>query len=309
MGQDRGGRGKKADSGPCDAAQQRLSDSILKKRRGCASSAGNLGAVTTVDCVTAVSSYNVTKRYKKPQSMAGTRCARALLVAALATVALLRGSHAAADMLRIGVDAEQRITLSGSSDSLRATLIEICRQAGVELRAYEAEDRGFSAEYQAVPLTEAVTRLLRSEVFIAGTRLAPDGSGSRLSWLRVSGSRGGVTTTLSVASTAPPGEQPAHPASDLGLGSNPRLVETALTSRDATARGRAREVILGELEDDPASLQRFVDRDLEYLVGELAAFPHAAEFLRALQTATTDRDERMALQTLIGKVQIAQAQN
>jgi hypothetical protein len=215
---------------------------------------------------------------------------------------------AGADAIRIAVDADQRVTISGSSDSLRATLAEICAQARVELRAFEASDRPFRAEYDSIPLAEAVSRLLRSEVFIAGMRPDRDGRGARVSWLRVSGSnRGAASVAPMHAVTTDTHELPV--ASGFDFGPNPRLVQTALSSKDPTARGRAREAILSGLRDDPSVIQRFVDRDVDLAAEELAAFAYSAEFLRALQTATTHPDERAQVQRMLARVQVRQARD
>jgi hypothetical protein len=60
-----------------------------------------------------------------------------------------------------------------------------------------------------------------------------------VAWLRVSGSQGAA---LAPARTAVPPAASVRAASGFDFGPNPRLAETALTSKDPTARGRARQV-------------------------------------------------------------------
>jgi len=207
--------------------------------------------------------------------------------------------------IAISVDDAQNVTMSGSSDSLRAAIEEVCERAGVELRAFDAEDRAFAAQYSRVPLADALARLLRTEAFIAGMRPDPRGGRARVAWLRVSGSQGG--TVAAPARPVTPPTALVRVASGFDFGPNPRLVETALTSRDPIARGRARQVIFEALREDPSPLQRFVQKDTEQVVSELVDFPHAAEFLRNLQTITVDPDERGQLQVILGHVQVRQA--
>jgi hypothetical protein len=226
------------------------------------------------------------------------RCA-AVLAIVIATVA-----NAAA--VTIAVDDAQNVTVSGSSESLRATIEELCARAGVELRAFEAEDRPFAAQYGRVPLSEVLARLLRTEAFIAGMRPDPRGGRARVAWLRVSGARGAVPAP---ARTAVPPAASVRAASGFDFGPNPRLAETALTSKDPTARGRARQVVLDGLRADPSPLQRFVQRDPAQVVEDLVDYPHAAEFLRDLQTVTLDPAERSQLQAILGQVQVRQAAN
>jgi hypothetical protein len=230
---------------------------------------------------------------------------RGVAIVAIVSAALLVPVQALA--MRIEVDARQMVTLSGASDSLHATVRELCERAGVTLRAFHAEDRAVSVEYEAVPLAEALARLLRSEVFIAGMRPAAGGERARVAWLHVSGSAGGVATAASVRAVDTPHERSIPVASGFDFGSNPRLVETALSSSDPTARGRARQAIFDEIGADPAALQRFALRDVDQVVEALVAYPHAAEFLRAVQTVTTNPDERGQIQSMIAKVQVRQA--
>jgi hypothetical protein len=225
-------------------------------------------------------------------------------VAGASLCALLSAVASAAPTLTVTVDAAQNVTISGSSDSLRAAIEEICARAGVELRAFEAADRSFAADYGRVPLSEVLARLLRTEAFIAGMRPDPSGGRARVAWLRVSGSNGSVAAPKSVST---PTVLPARAASGFDFGPNPRLVQTALTSKDPTARASARQVIIDALSEDPSPLQRFVQKDTEQVVNELVEFPHAAEFLRNLQTVTADPAERSQLQTILGQVQVRQA--
>jgi hypothetical protein len=207
----------------------------------------------------------------------------------------------------IEVYDSQRVTVSGSFDSLRGAVTELCRRAGVDLRAYEAEDRSFTASYEDLSLADALARLLRSEIYLAGLRPGERG-GAVVTWLRVSGSKGGVATppTPALAALAPAAVtlEPGIEAIELGVA--PKIVETALTSSDTAARNTARRRILEALSEDQASLQRYIDRDVTLVVDELAGFPHAADLVSSLQNVTRDMDERNHIQAILRALRLRQ---
>jgi hypothetical protein len=207
----------------------------------------------------------------------------------------------------IEVYDSQRVTVSGNFDSLRSAVIELCRRAGVDLRAYEAEDRAFAASYENLSLADALARLLRSEIYLAGLRPGERG-GAVVTWLRVSGSKGAVATapTPALAALAPAAVtlEPGIDAIELGV--TPKIVETALTSSDTAARNTARRRILEALSEDQASLQRYVGRDVTLVVEELAVFPHATELVSSLQNVTRDMAERNHIQEILRALRLRQ---
>jgi len=221
-------------------------------------------------------------------------------------LAVAGATYAHADAPNIMVQDGQRVTVSGNFDSLRRAIAEVCKRAGVELRAYDAEDRPFTASYESIPLADALARLLRSEIYLAGLRPAEPSGGAIVTWLRVSGSKRGVAgLTLAASSTeaAPPVSlEPGIAAIELGVA--PKIVETALTSSDTSARNTARRRILEALSEDQASLQRYVDRDVAQVVDELAGFPHAVELLVSLQNVTHDVSERNHIQAILGALRL-----
>jgi hypothetical protein len=210
----------------------------------------------------------------------------------------------AAPGLAIEVDARQRVTMSGSSDSLRSAIAELCERAGVALVAYEAEDRPFTAAYQDVPLSEALARLLRSEIFLVGVRPSHDGSGQVVSWLRVSGASGGIGGGPLRAGT--PGPPATTTIGGIDIGVSPEVVQTALTSDDTIARNTARRTILENLRSDPAALQRLLESDPVSVVDQLAGARHAAELLNSLQSVASGVKERTQIQTLLRSLRLRQ---
>jgi hypothetical protein len=217
-------------------------------------------------------------------------------------------AHADGAQPLIAVHDAQRVTITGHFDSLRGVVVELCRRAGVELRAYDAADRPLVAGYENIPLADALARLLRSEIYLAGVRADEHRGAGVVAWLRVSGSKAGsssepVTQGAALAPVAIALE-PGIEAIDLGVA--PKIVETALTSSDTAARNNARRLILETLSDDSASLQRYIGRDVTAVVNELAAFPHAVELVGVLQNVTRDMDERNHIQEILRALRLRQ---
>lgn len=226
-----------------------------------------------------------------------------MLVAMFALTSAVLPAPAAGD-LTIEVDSEQKVTLVGTSDSLRGAIADLCARADVRLIAYEAEDRPFSASYQQLPLAEALARLLRSEIYLVGLTPREDSGGDVVTWLRVSGAKGGVGGTLFAGQGA--GANAASPAAAIDLGIAAEVIETALTSDDTIARNNARRTILENLRGNPAPLQRYLETDPTLLVDQLIDFPHAAEFLNSLQSVGGDVKQRSQIQTVLRGIRARQ---
>jgi len=211
----------------------------------------------------------------------------------------------AAESLTIEVDSTQKVTIMGSSDSLRGAIADLCTRANVRLLAYEAEDRPFSASYQQLPLSEALARLLRSEIFLVGLRPRDDGGGDLVTWLRVSGAKGGVGGPL-FAAGATDTRFPTSLAAAIDLGVAANVIETVLTSDDTIARNNARRTILENLRSNPAPLQRFLETAPATLAEQLMEFPHATEFLNSLQSVGRDVKQRSQIQTILRGIRARQ---
>jgi hypothetical protein len=227
-----------------------------------------------------------------------------LVAAAIVAMTAGAGQALGADGLTIDVDDAQKVTIVGSSDSLRSAITDLCTRADVRLVAYEAEDRPFSASYQQLPLSEALARLLRSEIFLVGLRPREQGAGELVTWLRVSGAKGGVGGALIAggAQSAPS----ANAAAAIDLGVAAEVIETALTSDDTIARNNARRTMLENLRSNPAPLQRYLETDVMILVEQLVEFPHAAEFLNSLQSVGGDVKQRSQIQTVLRGIRARQ---
>jgi hypothetical protein len=228
----------------------------------------------------------------------GLVCAATILAMSAGVPALGAGD------LSIDVDAAQKVTIVGSSDSLRSAIADLCARAQVRLIAYEAEDRPFSASYQQLPLSEALARLLRAEIFLVGLSPREDGAGELVTWLRVSGAKGGIGGTVLAGGGAQPTAPSAVAAIDIGVAAD--VIEAALTSDDTIVRNNARRTILENLRGNPAPLQRYLETDVTVLVEQLVEFPHAAEFLNSLQSVGGDVKQRSQIQTVLRGIRARQ---
>jgi hypothetical protein len=227
----------------------------------------------------------------------------AILASAVVLVAGGSSSRATTASLSLEIDSSQNVTLVGNGDSLRATIVEVCARANVELVAYEAADRPFAASYHRVPLAEVLARLLRSEVYLAGVRPRRGQARTEVTWLRVTGSAGGVTEIR--PSIAIEGNDKEAYA-DIELGVAPKVMETALESADAGARSSARRAVVLALREDATPLERYLASDTSELVSKLAPYPHAVELAQSLETVADDGNERTLLRSVTHALRVLQ---
>lgn len=224
---------------------------------------------------------------------------------ALSAVVGVGARSVSAASIAIEVDGDQAVTINGSSDSLRAAIAELCQRANVKLVAYEAPDRPFAASYQQIPLSEALGRLLRSEIFLVGLRPSDTPANPIVTWLRVSGSTGGVASSpLPDGSTTAPQAAAGGPSLDLGVAQE--VIDTALSSQDTFARNNARRTLLEALRGTPAPLERFLDTDVDAIVDQIVGYPYAAELLNSLQSVTTSVEQRTKIQTMLRSLRLRQ---
>jgi hypothetical protein len=227
----------------------------------------------------------------------------AILASALLLVAGGRDSNGSTESLSLELDSGQSVTLVGNGESLRATIAELCARANVELIAYEAADRPFAASYHGVPLAEVLARLLRSEVYLAGVRPGRERARTEVTWLRVTGSAGGVTE-LGPSMSTKGVEKAAYAHIELGVSS--KVIETALGSADVGARSSARRAVILALREDATPLERYLTGDTSELVSQLAPYPHAVELAQSLESVADDANERTLLRGVTHALRVRQ---
>jgi hypothetical protein len=231
-----------------------------------------------------------------------------LLVAAVIWL-VCTSRDAAAAPLTIEVDDAQNVTLSGSSDSLRSAVAELCRRGQINLVAYEAEDRPIAADYRNVPMADALGRLLRSEIYVAGLRAAGRRDQPLVTWLRVSGSKAGAVQSPPGVESAddPMPAEPTSAASAIDLGVAPNVIQLALTSNDSSTRERARRTIAETVQGNLLPLQRYLQRDAERSAAELAPFAYSSEVINGLMAVAQDVHERTQLQAILESLRLHQS--
>ena len=202
--------------------------------------------------------------------MRPARARRCVIGAGIVVATMLLGRHtraaeeAPAELIQYSNDAlTVRLTSMPVSDILQ----ELARQSGAEIRGDVREAREVTADFQSVPLPEALARLLGEQDFALVY-----GKGGRLKAVRLlGGSRAGApssptTTVPPAAAVAPfPGSLPElidrHPpvpvagqlADALGAQSATlrQLLELSLHHEDPTVRAEAVRTGIATIEKEP----------------------------------------------------------
>jgi hypothetical protein len=211
----------------------------------------------------------VCERDERPRKVSTVRsawaCGRAM-AAGIVLGAIFGGNHARADddtpapLIRYSNDA-LTVRLSGVSNS--DVLEELARQSGAEIRGQVREPREVSAEFEAVPLAEALHRLLGDQNFALVY-----GNEGRLKSVRLLGG----PQTAAAAPAAPPANQPPAqgmvdmfakhaPIAVAGhlsqvLGSHEasllQLFDLSLHHVDPVVRAEAARLVIGTIDTDPS---------------------------------------------------------
>ncbi len=195
----------------------------------------------------------------------------------LIVVAALHATHAPAEGTRedahVEVAADQSTTVVGSFESLSGLLAELCKQAGAELRAYDAPDREVTANLEGRPLSEAIDRLLAHENYLLGVRGGRErGSELRVAWVRVTGSKGTAETTVPAEPTAS-GESDEKSAGE----------ETEATEATAASQQRVHEAVAAQLLADESRVAILLNSDAGALAQSLRQYPNVDQVLRKLR--------------------------
>lgn len=189
----------------------------------------------------------------------------------------------------VTVTPSQSATVIGDFPSLRGLVSELCRQSGIELRAFEATDRPVRVRYEGVALPAVFAGLLRQESYLLGVT-AGDGNAVRVSWLQI------VAGEAGPASAAAGADAPlARPMPVMSFEVPAKFGEVEFTSEDPEQRARALQSVANRLLADPALLAT----DPSVLAATLAAYPHAGELLRQLRDGQEDPELRARLDAIV----------
>lgn len=236
----------------------------------------------------------------------GLRAAAALGLALALVFPGARPGAAASSGLAVEIEPGQLVTVSGQSGSLATLIAEICQQAGVRLRGYEAGDRPITVAYERAPLREVLQRMLRDETYMIGVRTSTGSPDIEVAWVHVTGSKGGASgspvalpSPVAAPPTAPP---PPVPGSMADFGIPASVVTNALGSQDEAVRRDATRTLAQHVEANPGVLDSFFAKDFGTTADELAKFPYAKEALQTLAIRQKDPVARAKLDAIVKSI-------
>jgi hypothetical protein len=202
--------------------------------------------------------------------------------------------------LSVDITRDQHASIVGDSASLHAVIVEICRQAGIELRAYAAPDRRYVGRLENVPLADALRSMLKAESYLVGFRAGKSGR-QYITWLRVLGGKDGAgAPPIAGAPFAQPRPAPVAapaPNAEQKFIVSSSLLFQAFGTFDPQRREQAQREILTRI-GDPEQLPRFLATDPKELAKMFGRYRGSADTLRRLQ-GMADRPE---VQTKIAEI-------
>jgi len=218
-----------------------------------------------------------------------------LSIAVIASAILTLAPTAARTANTVEVTPEQSVTVVGVFPSLKSVVDELCRRAGVEVRAFEADDREVTVAYNRVPLTTALEGLLREESYLVGVTATETGKPPRVAWIRVAGSVADATRQ-SPADDSVVSPAPAVPT--MGFEVPATFGDAEFTSEDPEQRARALHAIASRL----IASKQVMSADPKALAVMLQQYPHARELVTQLRNEQEDPDVRARLDQVLASL-------
>lgn len=195
----------------------------------------------------------------------------------------------------VEVTQEQSATVVGVFPSLKSVIDDLCRRAGVELRAFEAEDREVTVAYNRVPLTTVLEGLLREESYLVGVTATETGKPSRVAWLRVAGGAADATRQTPTSDSV---TTPARGVPTMGFEVPATFGDAEFTSEDPEQRARALHAIASRL----IASKQVMSADPKALAVMLQQYPHARELVTQLRNEQEDPDIRARLDQVLASL-------
>lgn len=223
------------------------------------------------------------------------RCGSRIALTVLACV--IAGSHMQTAHAESTIDAApgQSVTVVGVFPSLKSVIEEVCRDAGVELRAFDASDREVTVAYKGVPLTTALEGLLRQETYLVGVTAAEAGQPPRVAWLRVFGNGDNAPQQVPATETPAP---PAVGVPTMGFEVPATFGNAEFSSEDPEQRARALHSIASRL----IASKQVMSADPQALAAMLQQYPHARELLTQLRNEQEDPELRARLDQVLASL-------
>jgi hypothetical protein len=207
--------------------------------------------------------------------------------------------------ISVAIAGDQRATVVGETPSLKAVVQEICRQAGIELRAYGAPDRRYVGKLENVPLTDAFRSLLRTESYIVWMRSGTPDEPARVRWMRVLGPEPSTPTAAATAAAFAPLQQavpaaapPAPPAPTGRFSLSTALLFQAFGTYDPARREQAQREIIERLAQ-PEQLQRFLATDPKEMTTMFGRYRDYEQTIRRLMAMSGQAEVQAKLEQVL----------
>ena len=195
----------------------------------------------------------------------------------------------------VEVTQEQLATVVGVFPSLKSVIDDLCRRAGVEVRAFEAEDRAVTVAYNRVPLTTALEGLLREESYLVGVTATEAGKPPRVAWIRVAGGAADATRQTPTGDSV---VSPTRAVPTMGFEVPATFGDAEFTSEDPEQRARALHAIASRL----IASKQVMSADPKALAVMLQQYPHARELVTQLRNEQEDPDIRARLDQVLASL-------
>lgn len=190
------------------------------------------------------------------------------------------------------VDVDQRVTMSGRSPSLRTVVEDLCWRAGVELRAFDADDRGTAVDLSGVPLGVALERLFTEESYMIGMA-ERDAGKARVAWLQVLGPTARARARRSGATVGRKRRNFEIP---------PDLLRAAFGGTSDDAQAKALDQIRHRIVADSSQRAGFLATDAKLIAETLARYPAARPLLEKLVADETDESLKKKVAAVLGEM-------
>jgi hypothetical protein len=200
--------------------------------------------------------------------------------------------------LEISVTSDQRVTIVGEHPSLEALIEDLSWRGSFELRSFGIEDRAVVTSMEAVPLDDALRRLVGRDLYTVGVSVGAEGT-SRVTWVEIPGPREAMGARRGAMKPRASDETPFQVP--------PRLFLSAFESTDPAERAQAFATIERRVLEDRAERGRFLATDEERFVEAVKKYPEAAEILRQLAARQGDAEIRAKLDRVVAAIDATRA--
>ena len=265
-----------------------------------------------------------------PARIATMACALALVASGARAANEPDAAPAEQAPARVVTYKNDALTVRLSNVNLSEVLADFSRESGAQIRGEIIQDRPVSAEFDAIPLSDGLKRLLGDQNFALVY-----GEGGRLRAVKLLGGPQAPTTPKPAATAAasPPASAPARPQANIQnliglLATHPpipisgrlqqiigsptaplvQVLELSIQNEDAVVRGEAVRASLQVLETDPQLRATFMQTLNNIDEAELASYmrgvagTHAEDTMQQIMSSSRGSDFRIKASTILSKL-------